>query len=191
MFLSSFFVGRLFCGWVCPAAGLQRLCMKANCKRFKLGWRDWIKYIFWVPWVSTIAFMLFHAGGIKSINLLYQTYYGESVQDVGSLMLFLMIAGGIGVVAIITGRRGFCHSLCWMAPFMIIGREIRNRGNWPSLQLTADQEECIDCMNCSKNCPMTIDVHGMVENGYIENSECILCGTCIAVCPSKVISYSF
>ena len=40
MFVSSLFIGRLFCGWMCPAGGLQRICMKSNNKPFKVGKRD-------------------------------------------------------------------------------------------------------------------------------------------------------
>jgi hypothetical protein len=49
-----------------------------------------------------------------------------------------------------TLRSGFigCHTICWMAPFMIIGRWIRNRFAWPSLRLVANSASCVD--NCSK-----------------------------------------
>jgi ferredoxin-type protein NapH len=38
---------------------------------------------------------------------------------------------------------------------------------------------------------MSLDVNGMVKLARMENSECILCGTCIDGCPKKVIRYSF
>ena len=37
----------------------------------------------------------------------------------------------------LAGRRAGCHTICWMAPFMIIGRKLRNLVAWPSLRLTA------------------------------------------------------
>jgi polyferredoxin len=37
---------------------------------------------------------------------------------------------------------------------------------------------------------MSLDVHGMVQLEQMENSECILCGTCIDNCKSA-IRYSF
>lgn len=91
----------------------------------------------------------------------------------------------------IVGRRAGCHSICWMAPFMLIGRWIRNRFGWPALQLQADASACTDCRKCTTNCPMSLDVNGMVKAENMENPECILCGTCVDGCPARVIRYAF
>ena len=47
------------------------------------------------------------------------------------------------------------------------------------------------CPECTANCPMSLDVNGMVQRGDMENSECILCGSCVDICPQDVIRYSF
>jgi len=78
-----------------------------------------------------------------------------------------------------------------MAPFMILGRKIRNLFRWLSLRLRADADACIDCERCTRECPMSLDVHGMVRSAAMENSECILCGSCIDICPKDVIHYTF
>ena len=49
MFFTSLVLGRAFCGWVCPAGGMQEACFRINNKRFKVGKRDWVKYGIWVP----------------------------------------------------------------------------------------------------------------------------------------------
>ena len=38
---------------------------------------------------------------------------------------------------------------------------------------------------------MSLDIHAMVQNGTMGNSECILCGNCIDTCPKQVICYTF
>jgi len=78
-----------------------------------------------------------------------------------------------------------------MSPFMIIGRKIRNAVNWPALQLEADSSNCVNCKACTRNCAMSLDVNGMVQNQAMENTECILCGKCVDVCPKGAIKYSF
>ena len=78
-----------------------------------------------------------------------------------------------------------------MAPFMIIGRKIRNKFEWPSLQLQVEPEKCEHCHTCIDNCPMSLPVEDMVEQNKMENTECILCGTCVDGCKYKVITYSF
>lgn len=191
LFISSLFVGRLYCGWLCPTGGIQRACMKVNNKDFKVGKRDLMKYFIWGPWMVIIAFMFIWAGKLKSVDLFYQTYYGISVSNVHSLILFLSIVSLVAVIAIISGKRGFCHYVCWMAPFMIIGRKIRNIVKWPALRLKANKKKCIDCKTCSKNCPKSLDVNSMVKHGSMENVECVLCGTCVDNCPKGVICYTF
>ncbi len=191
MFFTSLFVGRAFCGWICPAGATQELCMKIRNKPFSNGKKNWIKYAIWVPWVMIIVLMFVQAGGIVAVDPLYQTYFGLSMTGFESLVLFIVIAGLIAGLALAAGRRASCHTICWMAPFMIIGRKIRNAANWKALQLVSNKSECINCKLCTKNCPMSLDVNEMVQNERMENSECILCGSCVDNCPKKAINFSF
>ena len=191
LFVASLFLGRAFCGWVCPAGATQELCAKVRNTSFKNGKRNWIKYLIWAPWLSIIIMMFLQAGTIVAIDPLYQTYFGISITGAESAIMFLAIAGLIAVIALAAGRRGACHTICWMAPFMIIGRRIRNTVNWPALQLEADRSKCINCNACTRNCSMTLDVNDMVQKQSMENAECILCGRCVDICPKGVIKYAF
>jgi polyferredoxin len=47
----SLFLGRAFCGWVCPGAGIQEWCFTVNDKKARGGRLNWIKYFIWVPWI--------------------------------------------------------------------------------------------------------------------------------------------
>jgi Pyruvate/2-oxoacid:ferredoxin oxidoreductase delta subunit len=78
-----------------------------------------------------------------------------------------------------------------MAPFMILGRKLRNLFGWPALRLEAEMTRCVNCKKCTQNCPMSLDVNGMVQKSAMEHSECVLCGTCVDVCPKDAIHYSF
>jgi polyferredoxin len=78
-----------------------------------------------------------------------------------------------------------------MAPFMILGRKVRNLVRWPALRLKANEEACIDCNRCTRECPMSLDVSAMVHADTMENSGCVLCGSCVDVCPEDVIHYTF
>ena len=191
LFFSSLFVGRAFCGWICPAGATQEICMKIRDKPFKNGRKNWIKYAIWVPWITVIIVMFIQAGGIFAIDPLYQTFYGLSITSIESIVLFLVIAGLIAGIALIAGKRASCHTICWMAPFMIIGRKIRNSANWRALKLVSNKNECVNCMVCTKKCPMSLDVNEMVQKENLENTECILCGSCVDNCSKKAIKFSF
>ena len=191
LFVASLFLGRAWCGWLCPAGATQELCIRANKKRFNGRKRNLIKYFIWGPWVAMAVLLLIQAGGITRIDPLYQTWNGISVSNLLSAIMFAAIAGSIAIFALVAGKRAACHTICWMAPFMIIGRKLRNWGNWPALQLEADKNKCVNCKTCNANCSMSLDVAAHVQSQSMENSECILCGNCVDSCPNGAIKYSF
>ena len=191
MFLSSLFLGRAWCGWVCPGGGMQEIVEPVNNRPIKNKKIDWIKWLIWVPWVSLIVFMVIKAGGYQQVNFFHLTENVVSVDDPWKYITYYLVVLIFISLAIFAGRRAGCHSICWMAPFMIIGRWLRNRFGWTSLRLVANAEACSDCKLCSKNCPMSLDVNAMVQIEQMEDLECILCGTCVDNCSKSAIRYAF
>jgi polyferredoxin len=191
MFVASLFVGRLWCAWMCPAAGLQEACFAANGRRMRGGKLDWIKWGIWIPWIGLIAYAAMSAGGYTSVNFFHLTENVVSVDEPAKYIMYYIVVGTIFLLAVNAGKRAFCHYGCWMAPFMILGRKVRNALNTPALRLQAEPKKCIDCNRCSTACPMSLDVHAMVQGSAMENSECILCGSCVDICPEQVIRYAF
>ncbi|AGA67918.1 hypothetical protein Desdi_0372 [Desulfitobacterium dichloroeliminans LMG P-21439] len=191
MFISSLFLGRGFCGWVCPAGGLQEGCTLAVDKKCAGGKLNWIKYFIWVPWILAIIVLAILAGGLSSIDFFYQIQDGISVSDKYGYIVYYFFVGLIVVLALTAGRRAFCHYVCWMAPFMVIGSKIKSVLPIPSLKLRPIQDKCTSCKLCERKCPMSLPVSTMVEQGSMENSECILCGQCVDVCAKGAVKFSF
>jgi polyferredoxin len=191
LFVSSLFVGRLWCGWICPGGGLEEACIAVNDKPARGGKWNWIKWVIWAIWLGLIIYLAASAGGYTSVNFFHLTESGISVDRPQGYIIYYIVIGIFIALAWITGKRGGCHYICWMAPFMILGRKIRNLLEWPALRLKAEQEKCIDCKRCTNACPMGLDVNGMVQSGTMEDSECVLCGSCVDICPKDVIHYTF
>ena len=190
LFISSLIVGRAFCGWVCASGGCQEAIFLARDKRVTKG--NYVKWIIWVPWISSIVILAIRGGGYTTVDILYQTRYGFSVSSMQSLITYFIVLFVLIVLpAFIFGRRSFCHHLCWMAPFMIAGRKIRNKFGWPSLKLRSDPEKCKKCHKCTKSCPMSLPVEEMVNENKMEDAECILCGSCVDGCKFDAIKYAF
>lgn len=189
MFISSLFVGRLWCGWLCPAGGLMEFGSVMNGKSVKKG--RWIKWVVWIPWMVLIIFFAVKAGGLRKIKPFYQLDGGLTLlQDYWFITYYFVIVIFMGISAIF-GRRAGCHYICWMAPFMICGRKISNGLHAPALHLKAMPDKCTSCKTCTKNCPMSLEVNTMVQRGNMEHADCILCGSCIDGCTSKAIVYAF
>jgi len=141
-----------------------------------------------------ISILLFavRAGGYHQIDFLYQTTYGLSIADLQSFITYNIVLFVLIVLpAFIVGKRSFCHHLCWMAPFMILGRNLRNSLHWKALQLQPQPDRCIHCHTCTRNCPMSLDVEKMVNLKAMEHSECTLCGSCVNSCEQDAIAYDW
>lgn len=190
MFLVAIFLGRLWCGWLCPVGGMQEACFKFQKKRVPPK-ADKYKYIIWLIWLMVITAMVVRAGGYKKIDFLFMTTNGLSMASWQDLVRALVVLAVILFIALPIGRRGFCHGACWMAPFMVLGRKLSIKLGNPRLQLVSESSKCISCLTCTKNCPQSLEVNEMVRLGKMDNPECILCGTCADGCLQKVIRYSF
>lgn len=191
IFTSSLILGRLWCGYLCPSGGLQEIFNLALRTPLRTKKMDWLKYLVFLGIYGSLAFAIWSAGGLKTVDLLYRTENGISVLAAGGVAAFLGPVIIITVFTLIFGRRGFCHTFCPIAITMIIGRKIRNLFRWPALHLAADKDRCTDCKKCVRECPMGLDVNGLVRDGKMEQAECILCGSCVDTCPNGAISYAW
>lgn len=189
LLLGAMFFGRSFCGWLCPAGGLQELCMTINDKPTVGGKYDRIKFFIWVPWLTAIVAAFFLAGGVHSVEPLWGTTAGISITKPIHYIIFYGFITLIALLAIVGGRRGFCHYVCWMSPFMMIGDKMGKRLQSRRISLQADTSTCMQCKICSRNCVMSLPVHEMVAKSELDNTECILCGQCVDSCPKKAITY--
>lgn len=190
-FVLSLFFGKLFCAYACPGGGLQECLMLANNKKAKGGKLNYIKYCLWLPWIISIIILFIRAGGFSDVDFFFHTTNGVSLNQPFTYIIYYGIVMLITVLALTLGKRAFCHYVCWMAPFMVMGTKLANRLSIPVLHIKADKTKCNGCKKCSEKCTMSLDVKSMVENGKMANSECILCGECIDICNKKAITYSF
>ncbi|AKG35303.1 nitroreductase family protein [Paenibacillus durus] len=56
--------------------------------------------------------------------------------------------------------------------------------------ITVDQEECIQCEICVKECPTRALTMGEYGPEATAPKDCIACGHCVAVCPNEAIDHS-
>jgi polyferredoxin len=191
LFLVSLVVARLWCGFLCPAGGLQEACNLALKRPLWTKKLDWLKYLVFLGIFGGLALAIWSAGGLKTVELFYRTQNGISILAVGGIAMFLGPVIITLLFTLIFGKRGFCHTFCPIAVMLMIGRKIRNLFCWPALHLEMDKDRCIDCKKCSEECPMSLDVNGMVHQDKMEHKECILCGSCVDTCPKGVIRYAW
>jgi polyferredoxin len=145
----------------------------------------------WVLWIGLITYTAMRVGGFASMNVLYNTENIISVDEPSRYytLYFPVLALGT-IVTLATGKRGWCHYICWAGNFSALGSAIKNRIKWPSLHKEAG-EKCIHCQNCSKVCSKSLNGYEKVQERKLNDPECILCGNCIDNCPQKNLTFNW
>ena len=161
MFILSMFLGRVWCGYLCPAGGLQECLAQCNPKPAKQGWRDKIKYVIWIVWITAVVVTFILGKNDVTINPFYMTDHGISVTSIYNYVMYYGVMLLLVLPALIHGRRATCHYICWMAPFMVIGSTIGRLLHIPQLHIEAEGDACVGCGQCNKACPMGLDVKAM------------------------------
>ena len=192
MLFFSIIFGRAWCGYLCPAGGLQECVFRINSNPAKQGKRDLIKYVIWFIWIMVIVFAFVVGKNDVTIDPFYMTDHGVSVANIYNFLIYYMFIFMHVIPAMIHGKRALCHYICWKSPFMVIGSNIGRLLCFPQLHIEADKEKCLSCGKCNRVCPMGLDVKKMVsEDTLAKCSECIECGVCVDECKQGTIKYTF
>lgn len=186
--------GRMICSWMCPFGFVQELTYKVKTKKVKKSRftriLSYAKYVFLVVFVviipicyafKDVAFPAFckficPAGTLEgAMGLLANKVNDSYFSMLGPLFTWKFLL----MVSIIVGSifiyRLFCRFICPLGALY----GLFNRFSIFGLKL--DDAKCTKCNLCVNKCKM--DVYSVGDH------ECILCGECIDVCPTKAISW--
>jgi hypothetical protein len=191
LFISGLFFRRAWCSWVCPVSGLSDYCTAINNKPVPAKKLRVIRYTIFTIWFSVLVTGFLLAGGVKTINPFHLTEHIVSVDEPIRYPMYYFILIVLITFTILIGKRGACHTLCWMSPFLTGGYLLGKVLHLPQLGMKTNPSACIDCKKCNQKCPMSIDVNKEIKAGEIKSSDCILCGECADTCPKKVLTYGF
>ncbi len=194
LLLYGIILGRWICGFLCPFGLIQDLLHKIKTPKLKKGKLtralSMIKYVILVLFVFIIplAYMLKDfplpafckyicpAGTLGgAIGLLINPSNSTLFELLGPLFTWkfaLMCSIIVGAVFV---YRIFCRFICPLGALY----GLFNR--FSILGIKLDKPKCTDCGLCVAKCKMDISEVG--------DRECIMCGECISVCPTKAISW--
>jgi len=180
----SLVLGRVFCGWVCPATfiyelndnlatWLRRLGIPISAR--KLDRR--LKYL-----ILGVGIVLSAITG----SVVYAAIYPPAI--IGRELYYAIAAGGFGAGAsfflltllfdLMVARRGFCRYLCpGGALYSLLG-------HFRLLRIQREVKLCNDCAKCNAICQFGLDP---LNDGF--GQECNNCSACIAVCPTDALVF--
>ncbi|WP_411679985.1 4Fe-4S binding protein [Clostridium thailandense] len=175
---------RSFCGLICPFGTIQELFGKLGKRLFKKRLElpkkidNSLRYLKYVVLIITVYY------GWKTAGLWMSPYdpwaaYGHAGEGLTSLIEEFPVGSILLIVTIIGSilyDRFFCKYLCPMgALYGIISKLSPGK-------ITRNENTCVNCGLCTKNCPVNIKVSEMKT---IKSAECLNCQSCILSCPMK------
>ncbi len=171
--LLSLLLGRIFCGWLCPADLLFELAAKA---------RQWAGIRTDVAFSRGTKFAVLAVGVAAGVLLSSQVFAEIYPPRIVGAELYLWITFGavgagawllLAVIAfeIFVSRRFWCRYVCpGGALYSLLGR-------YRLLRLKVDPEACTECRLCNVSCEFGLDpMRGLF------GQECNNCGLCVRAC---------
>lgn len=80
--------------------------------------------------------------------------------------------------------RGYCHYCPLGTVLGILGKAVGQK-------IVTNSAACIQCNQCNRTCPMSIDIKNSAAKGNaVTDLRCVGCGHCVDVCPTGTLSYS-
>jgi len=181
---SNFFMGKIYCGLICPAGVCQDFLFKIPTKKFSLPKKvdlklRWLKYGFSILIVLLILRLTNLFIRIPFIeNLLYFLINHTDevrITFISTAALFLLIS--------IFFERIWCNCFC---PF---GTWISIFNKFSLLKLNHNSKKCSGCNLCNQHCPSGLNINNNKNSWY--SLECIRCLNCHIVCKSRVFKFGF
>ncbi len=192
LLLYSILFGRMICGWLCPFGLIQELLHKIRTPKLKKSAvtrvLSHLKYVLLVVFVFLIpiayaarniplpAFCKYicPAGTLEGgLSLLANKVNESYFSMLGPIFTWKFLV----MVSILTGCvfvfRLFCRFLCPLGALYGLFNRLSLFG------VRVEQDKCIHCDRCLKQCKMDI--------AHVGDRECIGCGECAAVCPTQAI----
>jgi len=183
--LATVFLGRFYCGWICPAtllyelnsnfaAWLNRIGFRTGRRRFSRK----LKY-----GVLGMGLLLSALSGSVLLATLYppaivgrELYYAIALGGFGAGMVFF---GLTLLFDLLVARRGFCRYLCpGGALYSLLGR-------YRALRIRRQVSTCNDCAKCNAVCEFGLDP---MRDDF--GQECNNCTACMAVCPTDALAFT-
>lgn len=200
----AFFVGPLFCGWICPAGLTEHLSRLIPSRlKFNLTGRvdpAPLRYGFLLGYVlvAAPAFREFFSSICCSHcnwtwtehvwEAAFGDFHGFVSWSSAGLLTFLLWFFILGIF--MKGGRGWCIFLCPAGALMNLAHYLGLKlpFNW---RLKVNREKCTLCGRCVDICPaLALTVAGRSkETLNINYHICNLCLDCVSACPTEALSY--
>lgn len=192
LLLYGLLLGRMICGWLCPFGFIQEFLFKIKTPKLKksritriLSYFKYVVLIFFV-FIVPIAYAFRDTplpafckyicpagtleGGLTLLSNELNEGYFSMLGPLFTWKFALMVSFLVGCVFVF---RLFCRFICPLGALYGLFNRISLFG------VKVEAPKCTGCSLCVSRCKMDIK--------HVGDAECISCGECVDVCPTKAI----
>ncbi len=174
--LAALFVGRIFCGWVCPLGAVQEVLGLWSRKKSIVpeAVDRSLRYLKYLMLLGLVALAVL---GIRFHWVFYDPFKVIFTGTGTWIAIGLAVFFGVSSLVI---YRPWCRYVCPLGAVLALA-------SMAGLAMKkADQNKCVGCALCVKTCPLGAI---RVKDGNAQfTGECIRCGDCSAICPNDALS---
>ena len=183
----TLFLGKFFCGWICPMGAMQQMVswIAGSSKAWKEGPDKHLlrfKYLVLAFIIVTAILGSSFATWADPFSLLTRSLAAFLPKNPeGRLAVLPLLPAAIFILILMMNiyrSRFFCNVIC---PLGALYGLVSRFGIFRIRTGTA----CNECHSCSSHCP-----YGGDAGKYFMKSECISCFNCAADCPSETVEIS-
>lgn len=183
--IGTIFLGRIFCGYICPFGSIQewiyKIARKLHIPQFELP-EKFDKYLRYIKYLVLliIVYYSFYLGDLVFRN--YDPYnalmhFGNEFTD--KTIAYTLL--GIVLLLSLFSKNIWCRYFCPLGAFFGITKK------FSFLKLKRDNNTCIKCNACDIVCPANLPVKDL---DIVTSADCISCSQCVGKCPKSSLSYS-
>jgi Fe-S-cluster-containing hydrogenase component 2 len=177
----SLFLGRFYCGWICPLGAVQELIHPGTKAQMPSAMDALLKYLKYLVLLSFL-YLAWRTG-----NNLWSDYEPLKVlihfKGTGLALLVLIVTLIVSVLI----ERPFCRYVCPMGAILALSSRLA------LFKMRTDAVACMVCGKCtSGDCSMNaIESHNTITDlPEINSSECIYCLRCQKICQRSALRIS-
>lgn len=179
----AFFMGRIFCGWICPYGFFSELVGTR-----KKVWKNAnkLKAIIFIS--ALLLACLFGYPLISLISMPGQISLSPLVWrgDTGAALLLLLPPFLALLLDLILHRRFFCTYICPQSVLLGAAARLLPK-SMPGLRINWNRQKCT-CKEalCEKACQLSL-----TPRRNLKRDNCVMCGDCVAACSQKGAALTF
>ncbi|MBU7015745.1 MAG: 4Fe-4S binding protein, partial [Theionarchaea archaeon] len=169
LLVATVFLGRFFCGWMCPMGTVSDLLPKTKKRLVSL---HRIKYYFLI-FSIVLAIFGIQVLVISDPLVIFTRSLTFATQRTVPVMLIL-----IAILVLVLGERFWCRVVC------PLGALLGAASFFKPIGIRAG-DSCTECGLCSRVCPMDA-----IQSSRVKATECTLCMLCVDRCRRGALTFT-